>query len=296
MNTLIGWGTGSPPVVSGGRGTQGVDAAAGAATNATEMGTPGYSRSLGTFQFALTAAATGKTVIVDHVIDRDGALETRPQIVLNSASPSASIALMLEAGVADRYDILTAYDSAKPGVPAGTLTAEVYVEPGYSVGMGWWDNYIPALAIAWGTPYYDGGQPGTSPFLAGASGHIALIPLIYESFAFGLTSGPGYSTVSVDHTYAPSDGAPEYHIDTYYLYTGNTSKSISVGSLQRSGIHTLTASVGYEQLPTKLVLAVTPDSDPMNDYYGAAAWYEEAAEPPVSAFWTRFINSKEVIE
>ena len=151
-------------------------------------------------------------------------------------------------------------------------------------------------AIAWGTPYFAGGPPGRAPFTPGAQGSIANADLISQSFTFGLTEAPGYATVSVAHTYAPAGGAPEYLVDTYYLYTGETSKSISVGSLQRSGIHTLTASVGHEQLPTKLVLAVTPDNDPGNNYYGAAAWYEEAAEPPVSAFWTRFINSKEVIE
>lgn len=150
-------------------------------------------------------------------------------------------------------------------------------------------------AIAWGAPYFEGGTPGRAPFTPGAQGSIANENLNSQSFTFGLTEAPGYATVSVAHMYAPTSGAPEYLIDTYYLYAGKTSKSISVGSLQRSGIHTLTASVGYEQLPTKLVLAITPDNDPRDDYYGAAAWYEEAAEPPVSVFWTRFINSKEVI-
>ena len=112
----------------------------------------------------------------------------------------------------------------------------------------------------------------------------------------GLTEGPGDATVSVQHTYAPAGGAPEYLVDTYYLHGGNTKQVVRAATSERDGVHTFTASVDYVPLPTKLVLVATPDNDPGNNMYGAAAWYEEAAEPPVSVFWTRFINSKEVIE
>lgn len=151
-------------------------------------------------------------------------------------------------------------------------------------------------AIAWGTPYFEGGTPGRAPFTPGAQGSLVYAILIYDSFTFGLTEAPGYATVSVAHTYAPAGGAPEYLVDTYYLHSGNTQQVVYAATSERDGIHTLTASIGYAPLPVKLILAVTPDSNPINDWYGAAAWYEKAAEPPVSAFWTRFINSKEVIE
>ena len=154
-------------------------------------------------------------------------------------------------------------------------------------------------AIAWGTPYDKGGQPETSPFLAGASGSIARIPLIYEGFAFGLVGGLADGLVAVEHTYAPAAGGPEYLVETLYLDSGaeyGAEAQLRANAGERDGIHKLTATVDFVPLPTKLVLAITPDNDPMDDYYGAAAWYEEAAEPPVSAFWTRFINSKEVIE
>lgn len=111
----------------------------------------------------------------------------------------------------------------------------------------------------------------------------------------GLTEGPGYATVSVQHTYAPAGGAPEYLVDTYYLHSGNTQQVVYAATSERDGIHTLTASIGYAPLPVKLILAVTPDSDPGDDWYGAAAWYEEVEAPTVSAFWTRFLNTKEVI-
>lgn len=152
------------------------------------------------------------------------------------------------------------------------------------------------LAIAWGSPYYAGGNPQTTPFVAGAQGSISFVPFVHDGFTMGLTEGPGYATVSVQHTYAPAGGAPEYLVDTYYLHSGNTQQVVYAATSERDGIHTLTASIGYAPLPVKLVLAVTPDADPGNNWYGAAAWYEEAAEPPVSVFWTRFINSKEVIE
>lgn len=152
------------------------------------------------------------------------------------------------------------------------------------------------LAIAWGSPYFAGGPPGRAPFTPGAQGSIANAGLIYQSFTFGLTEAPGYATVSVAHMYAPTSGAPEYLVDTYYLHSRNTSVPVRVGDLERDGLHTFTASSGYEELQTKLVLSVTPDANPGDNWYGAVAWYEEAAEPPVSVFWTRFINSKEVIE
>lgn len=152
------------------------------------------------------------------------------------------------------------------------------------------------LAIAWGSPYYAGGNPQTTPFVAGAQGSISFVPFTHEGFAFGLVAAPVYAAASVAHTYAPADGSPEYLVATYYLSASHTFEVIELGQAERDGVHTFTASVDYVPLPTRLVLVATPDNDPGNNMYGAAAWYEEAAEPPVSAFWTRFINSKEVIE
>ena len=151
------------------------------------------------------------------------------------------------------------------------------------------------LAIAWGTPYFEGGTPGRAPFTPGAQGTSPYVDFSALTFTLGLTEAPGYGGLSVTHTYAPTDGAPEYAVGTYVLnsFLGPT-KNITVGPSEQDGLHTFTASVDYVPLPTKLVLAVTPDNDPVNNYYGAAAWYEEAAAPLV--FWTRFINSKEVIE
>lgn len=150
------------------------------------------------------------------------------------------------------------------------------------------------LAIAWGTPYYAGGTPGKAPFVPGTQGARQNTPLIYDSFVFGLTESPGYAVATVVHTFAPASGGPEYVVGTYYLYAGAISKSFFLGSSERNGLHTMTAYVAYQPLPVKLVLAITPDNDPRDDYYGAAAWYEDTGIPP--AFWTRFINSKEVIE
>lgn len=155
------------------------------------------------------------------------------------------------------------------------------------------------LAIAWGSPYYDGGTPGRAPFTPGAQGTSPYIDFAAFTFTLGLTEDPGYGGLSVTHTYAPTDGAPEYAVGTYVLssFLGAT-KDITVGPSEQDGLHTFTASDGYSALPTKLILAVSPTSPPYpsSPGYGAVAWYEEAAEPPVSVFWTRFINSKEVIE
>ena len=152
------------------------------------------------------------------------------------------------------------------------------------------------LAIAWGTPYYAGGTPGKAPFVPGTQGVRPRALFIYEGFAFGLVAAPGYAVASVAHTYAPADGSPEYLVATYYLSASHTFEVIDLGEAERDGVHTFTASVDYVPLPTRLVLVATPDNDPGNDWYGAAAWHEETAEPPVSVFWTRFINSKEVTE
>ena len=149
------------------------------------------------------------------------------------------------------------------------------------------------LAIAWGTPYYAGLTPGKAPFVPGTQGARPNADVIYDSFVFGLTENPGYAVATVVRTFAPASGGPEYVVGTYYLSAGAISKGFGLGSSERNGLHTMTAYVAYQPLPVKLVLAVATDGGGM---YGSEAWYEEAAEPPVSVFWTRFINSKEVIE
>lgn len=143
------------------------------------------------------------------------------------------------------------------------------------------------LAIAWGTPYYTGGPPGTSPFVAGAHGAMPNTGT-YDSFTFGLTSPPGYDTVTVTHTYAPSDGGPEVYVDTYYLGYGNDSVSIRPYP-NVNGIHKFTPAVAYEPLPVTLELALNFSAS--GGYYGSAAWYERALAAP--AFWTMFIASEE---
>ena len=151
--------------------------------------------------------------------------------------------------------------------------------------------------IAWGTPAYAGGQPQIDPFISGRQGSAAFLRLIYERFYFGLVGGVADGLVTVEHTYAPAGGGDEYTVETIYLDTGEVygpSYGMPVEAGQDDGIHRLTASVGGAPLPTVLVVATTPDGNPGNNWYGAAAWYEEAAAPLV--FWTRFINSKEVIE
>lgn len=145
-------------------------------------------------------------------------------------------------------------------------------------------------AIAWGTPFISGNQGSFGSFSVGNA-----------RFYFGLVGGVSDGIVTVKHTYAPAGGGDEYTVRTIYLAASGVygpsywpSGSIQVVYGQDNGIHRLTASVDGVPLPTVLVLATTPDGNPYNNMYGAAAWYEEAAAP--LGFWTRFINSKEVIE
>lgn len=150
------------------------------------------------------------------------------------------------------------------------------------------------LAIAWGTPDDAGGPPGKDPFVPGTQGARPYAALVHDRFVFGLTENPGYAVATVVHTFAPASGGPEYVVGTYYLYRGAISKSFLLGSFERNGLHTMTAYVAYQPLPVKLVLAITPNNNPGNNWYGSEAWYEDTGIPP--AFWTRFINSKEVTE
>ena len=149
-------------------------------------------------------------------------------------------------------------------------------------------------AIAWGIPW-------TGSFISGNQGSFDSFSVGNTRFYFGLVGGVSDGIVTVNHTYAPAGGGDEYTVRTIYLAASGVygpsywpSNDIQVVSVQDSGIHRLTASVDGAPLPTVLVLAITPDENPYNNWYGAAAWYEEAAAPLV--FWTRFINSKEVIE
>lgn len=152
-------------------------------------------------------------------------------------------------------------------------------------------------AIAWwDTSGYGGGS-----FISGNQGSFDSFSVGNARFYFGLVGGVSDGIVTVKHTYAPAGGGDEYTVRTIYLAASGVygpsywpSGDILVVSGQDNGIHRLTASVDGVPLPTVLVLATTPDKNPHNNWYGAAAWYEEAAAPLV--FWTRFINSKEVIE
>lgn len=147
------------------------------------------------------------------------------------------------------------------------------------------------LAIAWGTPFSAKGPPGKAPFVPGTHGAATNADVLGDSFVFGLTENPGYAVVTVVHTFAPASGGPEYVVRTYYLSAGAIVGSFSLGSSERNGLHTMTAYTAYQPLPVKLVLAVAMNGVGM---YGSEAWYEDTGIPP--AFWTRFINSKEVIE
>lgn len=274
MNTIIGWGAGDPPVVSG-AGVQGIDAESADATNATDMGTPGYSRVLRTFQFAMTAAAitAGKTVTVTHEVRRDGTVETMPQITLTPASPSASIDLVIEAGVTDRRDYLKAYDSAAPTVEAGTLAANVYLEGDYSIGIWWWDDYTPPPpSVAWGTKN-PRGLPRSAPFTQGAVGTVGPVLLSASPLTYGLTdTNIGYGPpVVVVITFAPADASPTINVGTKYLT--NSPTEFDLVAAHGAGAYTLTSSRGYDELPVKLVCTVTVDADASR--FGTLTWHEQ---------------------
>ena len=152
-------------------------------------------------------------------------------------------------------------------------------------------------AIAWGTPYYVGGQPGTFPYTAGNAGSAADVAFIYESFSLGLVGGLSDGVVTVEHTYAPAGGGDEIPLGAFYLDAGGSygpTYAVNTAAGNRDGIHKFTAIEGGVTLPTVLLLALTPDGNPSDDYYGAAAWYEQTIEP-VTQFWTRFVNTREVI-
>lgn len=152
-------------------------------------------------------------------------------------------------------------------------------------------------AIAWGTPYYVGGQPGTSPYTAGNAGSAVGVAFIYESFSLGLVGGLSDGVVTVEHSYTPAGGGDAVVIGAFDLGTGTVNGpnyGVNVPSGYRDGIHKFTAVENGVTLPTVLLLAVTPDANPGHDYYGGAAWYEQIIEP-VTQFWTRFVNTREVI-
>ena len=152
--------------------------------------------------------------------------------------------------------------------------------------------------LGWGSPYFSGGHAATTPALRANAGTASTWR---ANFLFGvdITDGaPDYGT-QVDYTvtfYPAGGGAPTIG---EYLDYGNVFYGFEVYESAQPhdpliGVFEITALVGGEAAGNKLVLAATPFGE--GGGYSAQAWYEEAAEPPVSAFWTRFINSKEVIE
>lgn len=148
--------------------------------------------------------------------------------------------------------------------------------------------------LGWGSPYYEGGPPSTTPTLRENSG---VFSIWNDDFALGIdvssvTLAPGQQVVYT-FEYEPADTGPivtAVHADgAVFLWSGGP---YSVGEAMY-GIHTITATIDDAPTQNKLVLTVVPAGE-LPAEYGVASWYAE--DVPFNAqFWMRFINSKEVI-
>lgn len=149
--------------------------------------------------------------------------------------------------------------------------------------------------LGWGSPYYEGGVPATTPTLRENSG---VSSIWYDAFALGIDVSSGAlalgQQVVYTFEYEPADAGPTVTA----VYTDGAIFWWAEGPYSASeamyGIHTITATVDGVPTQNKLVLTVVPVGGE-SAAYGAASWYAE--DTPFSPqFWTRFINSKEVIE
>ncbi len=152
--------------------------------------------------------------------------------------------------------------------------------------------------LGWGSGYYAGQAPETTPCARANSGTATIW---FESVTFGLDLAydtPGYGEpVEYLATFHPAGGGPKEEVVLpgsgtvfygYDLYEYHPVSGYVTGV--RAGVHEITATVNGTACKNRLTIAVTVSSG----LYGAISWYAEDVEPPVSEFWTNFVNAEEV--
>lgn len=146
--------------------------------------------------------------------------------------------------------------------------------------------------MGWGSTYFVGGVPGTTPFL---ETNEATASSVYgESLNFGpdLTFGDAPANADVTVTYTPADAGP---VQTFSLSApgGQGALSFYTGWPPdvNAGVYELTFLLDGMPAENKLVLAVAIGIGPT---YGNLSWYSELAAPPYSEFWTRYVRTQEV--
>lgn len=145
--------------------------------------------------------------------------------------------------------------------------------------------------MGWGSPYFVGGIAATTPFLASNAGMLANV--WGESVQFGpdLTFGTAPANADVTITYTPvGGGAP---VVSYLTASGGMGQLDFYSGWPpevNAGVYELSFVLDGVPAENTLVLAVAIG---IGSTYGNLSWYSEAAAPPFTEFWTRFVGTQE---
>lgn len=146
--------------------------------------------------------------------------------------------------------------------------------------------------MGWGTPYYEGGVPGNFPFL---ETNEATASAVYdEALSFGpdLTFGTAPASANVTVTYTPASAGA---VQTFNLVAAGGQGTVSFYEgwppEVNPGVYELAFVLDGIPAENTLVLAVAIGMG--GSTYGNLSWYSDAAAPPFTEFWTRFVGAQE---
>lgn len=152
--------------------------------------------------------------------------------------------------------------------------------------------------LGWGSGYYSGDTPHTSPYSRTNSG-LASSWKDEVSFGFDPTydSPNGGDLVKYTATVYPAGGGPvetkvlsDTSDPTYGYELYRRDPILGTATVIYAGVHKITATVNGVACKNALFTTVTQS----DELYGAMSWYAEDEPGQPVNFWSRFVNTEEV--
>lgn len=172
-------------------------------------------------------------------------------------------------------------------------------EAGYAA-MSWYSETneedggeLTDALMGWGTPYFAGGEPAGDPVSQDSAGTASYMP--GSNWMFGAATLGGHTgAVQFLMTCTPVDGSPVLTrtftdnpvLADIFFHSGESWFDPVI-----YGVYEITGTVGGVPFANQLVCTLTA---PEWGGYGTVVYYAEGMAPPVSEFWTDFLQTREV--
>lgn len=154
---------------------------------------------------------------------------------------------------------------------------------------------VGPMKLGWGSSYYVGGSPATTPILASHQGSLSYLSgnwlLGVDQSASALPPG---AVVVIDLLFTPADASPalmrqftgaEVNEDIFFHQNNEWFNP------PLYGVYEFTGTCNGVPFLNKLVCTATPEQWG----YGLVVYYAEDLEPVAGLFWTAFSKTKEVL-